>query len=86
MLPLYRRCFTRDEWKCRHCLSRSNLHPHHVIYRSQGGQDVLNNLITLCAQCHLIGIHEKKLTLEVVQVLDNDVIVKFTREKGWKPT
>jgi type II secretory ATPase GspE/PulE/Tfp pilus assembly ATPase PilB-like protein len=85
MQPIYQRCFQRDGFKCRHCSDRNGIHPHHVIYRSQGGQDVLNNLITLCAQCHLIGIHQRNLILEVVEVLDNDVIVKFTRAKGWKP-
>ena len=26
--------------------------PHHIIFRSQGGSDVEENLITLCRYCH----------------------------------
>jgi len=85
MLPIYLSCFRRDGWKCRHCGDRGGLHPHHIVYQSHQGEDKLNNLITLCAQCHLIGIHQGKLKLEVIELLDNDVKVKFTRIKNWKP-
>jgi hypothetical protein len=85
MQPIYQRCFARDGWKCRHCQDRNGIHPHHVVYRSHQGPDALNNLITLCACCHLEGIHGGKLKLEVIEVLENDVIVKFTRVGKWKP-
>jgi HNH endonuclease len=85
MLPLYRRCFTRDEWKCRHCGDRNGIHPHHVIYQSHQGPNELTNLITLCAQCHRAH-HDGFLDIEVLWIITNDVVVKFTRKKGWKPT
>lgn len=44
--------YDRDEWKCRICNSRRNLTPDHIIKRSQGGDDNLANLWTLCAYCH----------------------------------
>ena len=28
------------------------MHAHHIIYRSQGGADTLDNLVTLCEFCH----------------------------------
>lgn len=85
MLPIYRSCFIRDGWKCRFCNNRNGIHPHHIILKSHGGLDKLNNLITLCAFCHLEGIHKKKLLLEVLQILENDVVVRFTRKGKWKP-
>ena len=42
----------RDHWKCRCCGRRDGLHVHHIVYRSQGGLDVMENLIALCHQCH----------------------------------
>jgi 5-methylcytosine-specific restriction endonuclease McrA len=77
--------YTRDNWKCRHCCDRSNLHPHHVIFRSQQGPDQLNNLLTLCAQCHR-ALHDKKLEITVLDIKPADVVVSFKRLKGWKPT
>jgi 5-methylcytosine-specific restriction endonuclease McrA len=42
----------RDGWRCQGCGARSNLEVHHKEFRSQGGQDSEENLITLCAACH----------------------------------
>ena len=53
--------------------------------RSHGGKDELNNLITLCPCCHLEGVHRVNLLIEVIEVLENDLIVKFTRKGNWKP-
>lgn len=85
MDPIYRSCFIRDNFKCRHCGDRNAIHPHHVIYRSHRGKNEMNNIITLCAQCHLEGVHQGKLHIDIIEVLENDVVVKFTRLKGWKP-
>lgn len=30
----------------------ANLHVHHLVKRSKLGDDILDNLITLCARCH----------------------------------
>ena len=86
MLPkkLATAIFTRDFWKCRHCLDRGNLHPHHVLYKSHGGLDVKNNLITLCAGCHRAH-HDGFLGIEVISSSDGNVKVQFTRLKGWQP-
>ena len=42
----------RDGWRCQTCGSRSNLEVHHKEFRSQGGDDSEENLITLCTNCH----------------------------------
>ncbi|MFQ5876407.1 MAG: hypothetical protein ACE5JH_01760 [Acidobacteriota bacterium] len=54
------RIFERDGWRCRvpGCSSRSNLNEHHIIFRSRGGGDEDDNLITLCVGHHQRGIHQ----------------------------
>ncbi|MDA2915398.1 HNH endonuclease [Nitrospinae bacterium AH_259_B05_G02_I21] len=46
--------FQRDRWRCRnpYCRSPRNLTVHHLVKRSQGGSDHIDNLITLCWACH----------------------------------
>jgi 5-methylcytosine-specific restriction endonuclease McrA len=44
----------RDGWRCQNRGSRSNLEVHHKEFRSQGGDDSEENLITLCVKCHSI--------------------------------
>jgi len=51
--------FVRDGWRCAvpACTSRANLHDHHVLYRSAGGDNSRENRVTVCAWHHLRGIH-----------------------------
>jgi 5-methylcytosine-specific restriction endonuclease McrA len=44
----------RDGWRCQYCGAGSNLEVHHKEFRSQGGDDSEQNLITLCTGCHSI--------------------------------
>jgi phage terminase large subunit GpA-like protein len=76
----------RDGWQCKSCGSRSTLHVHHIIFRSQSGPDVEWNLITVCSACH-DGIHKdvKHGVYGLVIVLGEDHSVKFVRNWGWKP-
>ena len=52
----------RDGWRCRLCGRRNTLHVHHVLFRSRGGKDTLNNLLTVCYLQHE-QIHKKELIL-----------------------
>jgi 5-methylcytosine-specific restriction endonuclease McrA len=58
----------RDNYICQYCKGKkkdSKLEVHHIIYRSNGGSDEEDNLITLCHTCHKcvhIGIVKLKLT------------------------
>lgn len=58
----------RDSYICQYCKGKkkdSKLEVHHIIYRSNGGSDEEDNLITLCHTCHKcvhIGIVKLKLT------------------------
>lgn len=62
----------RDGKQCRCCDKRSDPeatgllkrgHRHHIVYRSAGGTDTTDNLVTLCAQCHS-DEHKNKLRIE----------------------
>lgn len=63
---LKKKVLKRDGWKCRNprCKRRSNLHVHHIIFRSQQGPDTMGNLVTICNDCH-DRIHVA-LTLEIL--------------------
>jgi hypothetical protein len=58
-LPAAHRVFERDGWRCTvpGCSSLTNLHDHHIVFRSAGGSDDLSNRTTLCAWHHLRGVH-----------------------------
>src|SRR5256885_2090801 len=46
-------CLMRDDYVCQHCERRAGrLEAHHIVERSRGGKDTLDNLLTLCDQCH----------------------------------
>jgi hypothetical protein len=55
---VYRDVYRRDDYRCRACWKPvvpgstaefKRAHPHHVQFRSRGGQDVADNIVTLCA-------------------------------------
>ena len=53
----------RDGYKCQYCKNKrkdSKLDVHHIIFRSKGGSDFEENLITLCHSCH-VDLHDDKL-------------------------
>lgn len=53
----------RDGYKCQCCKGKhkdSKLEVHHIIFRSRGGSDEADNLITLCHTCHK-ALHEGKI-------------------------
>jgi 5-methylcytosine-specific restriction endonuclease McrA len=49
---LRKRILRRDFWRCQNCGSLRSLEVHHVQWRSRQGDDVEENLITLCSSCH----------------------------------
>ncbi|MBM3461124.1 MAG: HNH endonuclease [Armatimonadetes bacterium] len=55
----------RRDWRCANptCSRRSNLHGHHVKFRSRGGGDEDANIAYLCRACHLRGVHEGWITV-----------------------
>ena len=52
--------FARDNYTCQVCKKKNKiLNTHHIIYRSQGGTDRADNLITVCSECHSSENHQK---------------------------
>jgi len=54
----YADIYERDRWQCSNpvCFCR-HVTPHHVRFRSRGGDDRKSNLTPPCFWCHLDGIH-----------------------------
>ena len=52
--------FARDNYTCQACKGKNRiLRTHHTIYKSEGGSDKANNLITVCTGCHTSENHKK---------------------------
>lgn len=57
----------RDRYTCQCCRGKhkdSKLEVHHIIYKSNGGSDEEDNLITLCSICHY-NVHHGKQKLNL---------------------
>jgi hypothetical protein len=54
--------FARDRYRCSNptCRHRGD-QPHHVVFRSRGGSDEDENMLTLCLWCHLEGVHAGRI-------------------------
>ena len=62
---LYNLVYDRDGGKCFICgkYIERGTPPHHIKYRSQGGEDVMENLVMLCNECHR-KVHDGKIKLK----------------------
>lgn len=61
----YAHIYARDRYRCKSPVcSRHDLTPHHLRFRSAGGDESDENLGALCVWCHLEGVHEGRLTAE----------------------
>ena len=57
----------RDNYTCQYCKGKrkdNRINVHHIIFRSNGGSDEPENLITLCKTCH-DGLHAGKIKLKL---------------------
>lgn len=52
--------FARDNYTCQCCGKSKDkiFHTHHILYKSQGGTDRADNLITVCSDCHTTENHK----------------------------
>lgn len=77
--------FERDLWRCRNCGFR-RLHAHHIVFRSEGGEDIRSNLVSLCPCCH-DAVHSGRLSIwSEDQALGADGELQFTALQGWRPS
>ena len=52
--------FARDNYTCQVCGKRGKiLQTHHIRYKSNGGSDRADNLITVCTDCHTYNNHQE---------------------------
>lgn len=52
--------FARDTYTCQVCKKHNKiLRTHHLLYKSKGGSDRANNLITVCTDCHISENHKE---------------------------
>ncbi|UJL45152.1 HNH endonuclease [Virgibacillus sp. NKC19-16] len=52
--------FARDQYTCQVCKKKYKiLNTHHMIYRSHGGSNRADNLISVCTDCHTHENHQK---------------------------
>jgi len=54
LISLYLKVWERDNGCCVECGTPIEIGtiPHHIIHKSQGGADVMENLEMLCLKCH----------------------------------
>ena len=66
---LQEKVLERDDYTCQLGLCRERGYtlpidpPHHIVYKSRGGSDTMDNLITLCHYCHS-QVHSKNIKLK----------------------
>lgn len=53
--------FDRDKYTCQVCGKSKDkiLHTHHIVYKSLGGTDRTDNLVTVCTECHTSKNHKE---------------------------
>lgn len=53
--------FDRDNYTCQVCGKSKDkiLHTHHIVYKSLGGTDRADNLLTVCTECHTSKNHKE---------------------------
>jgi len=64
--------------KCQFCNSKRGLSAHHIIFRSEGRDDSLENLISLCFDCHRKA-HDGYYIKEIYITARNFVIFELER-------
>jgi hypothetical protein len=61
----YRPIYERDLFECQSPVcGRRDVTPHHLRFRSAGGDDSDGNITSLCTWCHLEGIHGGHISAE----------------------
>lgn len=73
-LKLRRECFYRDLYRCIRCDKRfkvEHLTAHHIRPRNEGGDDILENLTTLCDSCHdFVEVEGHKTLADIIGSYD----------------
>lgn len=71
LTALYKAVYARDHYRCVVCRAHvepnglnelTRAHPHHIIFRSHGGNHTSGNVCTVCSVCHA-EVHEGRLRI-----------------------
>ena len=58
---------TSQDWiGCENC-NKTSVDLHHLIFKSQGGKDNIENLVALCRECHIFAHNSKIFNNELKQ-------------------
>jgi hypothetical protein len=68
----YAQIYQRDRYCCQSpCCGRRDVTPHHLRFRSHGGDDSEENVTSLCTWCHLEGIHRGQISATLPSAASN---------------
>ena len=67
---------------CEYCGNRFNLHRHHILYRSKGGEDSDSNLITLCQKCHWRAHDNPNFIIKLLKSLVGSGDLRYEKALG----
>ena len=77
----FKQVLKRDNFKCVICGQHSSLHIHHIMPFALGGKNTLENLVTLCANCHK-AVH----TGDIFLIVEGSVLRALMKEEDrWIP-
>jgi len=83
---LRKKAFERDNFACKKCgfedKTNAKLEAHHITPLCLGGEDELNNLITLCFDCHHFAPNKKEDFEEYMKEECDGTMTIFL--KAWK--
>ena len=75
--------------KCIYCGSKIHLNAHHIFSKARHGNLRWNtdNGITLCAKCHIYGVHVNPAPyiLRIIEHVGNDIMEKLREQAQTKP-
>ncbi len=77
--------FSRDKFKCQKCgfyALLDDLEVHHIKMKVKGGEDSINNLVTLCSICHYYAPDdEKEFEVYISEKIDGDLLETFRKSQ-----
>ena len=74
--------YDRDGGQCVIC-GNTNVEAHHVVFRSQGGSDSLDNLVCLCNKHHRMAHGTWSIQQTITQERMKEIVLKYLeRFKG----
>lgn len=69
--------------QCKMCGSTNWIEKHHIVYRSEGGNNDNKNLIHLCKRCHMLVHSNKKKYQPVLMDLNGIECKSEVKNKKW---